>query len=89
MVCDKCEKKLTKLATPDVWNVKQQNQKKVATHMILPGFSKNKFDPIGNKCIECKKKTIPKDEKLCQPCAYAKGKCKLCGDKILEIKFYK
>jgi hypothetical protein len=33
--------------------------------MILPGFSKNKFDPIGNKCIECKKKTIPKDEKLC------------------------
>lgn len=33
--------------------------------MILPSFNKSKFDPVGNKCIECKKKTIPKDEKLC------------------------
>jgi len=35
--------------------------------MILPGFSKNKFDPIGNKCIECKKKLYPKMKNYVNP----------------------
>jgi hypothetical protein len=57
--------------------------------MILPSFTKQKYDPVGTKCAECKKKTIPKDEKLCLTCAYTKGLCKTCGVKILDIKFYK
>lgn len=43
MVCDKCEKKLTKLATPNVWD---KNDKR-KPGMILPSFNKNKFDPMG------------------------------------------
>ena len=58
--------------------------------MILPSFSKSKFDPYGNKCEGCpKKRTIPKEEKYCQTCAYTKGLCKMCGVKILDVKFYR
>ncbi|CAD8120491.1 unnamed protein product (macronuclear) [Paramecium tetraurelia] len=87
MVCDKCQEKLTKLATPDVWDKDNKNKK---PGMILPSFNKNKFDPMGqNKCQKCKKRQVQKNEKFCQECAYKDGICKMCGVKVLETKFYR
>ena len=55
MVCDKCQEKLPKLATPDVWDKDNKNKK---SGMILPSFNKNKFDPMGqNKKKDKYKKT--------------------------------
>lgn len=63
MVCEKCQKKQNKLATPDVWkedSTKKAGTRKVGANMILEKKSNTQFDPYGNKCSTCKK-PIQKD----------------------------
>ncbi|KAL4455051.1 hypothetical protein ABPG74_006433 [Tetrahymena malaccensis] len=93
MVCDKCEKKLEKLATPDTWkdgakNGGKEGGRKVGQNMLLSSKAKVGFDPFGNKCKLCKQK-VPKSDQYCQGCAYKKGLCKMCGVKVLDTKFYR
>jgi hypothetical protein len=96
MVCEKCEKKLAKVITPDVWKDGARNVtggkdggRKVGVNMILlKKHDKKYYDPFGSKCSDCKCK-VEKDTKYCNKCAYAKGLCKMCGTKIISTQFYK
>eukprot|EP00825_Cyclidium_porcatum_P041995 TRINITY_DN5634_c0_g2_i4.p3 TRINITY_DN5634_c0_g2~~TRINITY_DN5634_c0_g2_i4.p3 ORF type:complete len:129 (-),score=35.68 TRINITY_DN5634_c0_g2_i4:222-608(-) len=96
MVCDKCEKKLGKLANPDAWKDGARNTtggkdggRKVGANMILERKKNISFDPIGmTKCLNCKQQ-IQKDYKYCQKCAYKKGLCQMCGVQVLDIKPYR
>ena len=92
MVCKKCEKKLTPNITPDKWkdgavNIatgsagRRLNENKLLTKGI------NAFNPMGldRKCKLCSKKVHDPKHNYCQPCAYKKGICAMCGTQIADI----
>jgi len=98
MVCDKCEKKgkLGKVITPDTWksgarNVTDTGGRKVGENKFLTS-KKNRFNPYENdfkKCRICKTKVHQVGSHYCQPCAYKKGICSMCGHKMMNTKDYK
>ena len=97
MVCNKCEKKLSRVACPDVWKNGARNVvdgkdggRKVGGNMILVKKTNQKqyFNPFGSKCKTCKAK-VEKDHTYCNKCSYEKGMCKMCGIKMVSTKFYK
>ena len=96
MVCTKCEKKLSKVVTPDVWKDGARNiiggkggGRKLGMNMLLKNKKKPGFTPFGsNKCQACKK-TLLNDDKYCNKCSYSKGRCNKCGVKILKTKMYR
>lgn len=88
MVCDKCEKKLTKVACPEKWK-DGGDKRKVNQNKLL---NKDKrFTPYGSnaKCKLCKQQVHQGDGMYCHGCAYAKGLCAMCGKQILDTKSYK
>jgi len=98
MVCDKCEKKLGKIVTPDPWksgarNTTESGGRKVGENKALSA-SKNRFSPYGQpsqfqKCRICKSSVHQKGSHYCQGCAYKKGICAMCGKKVLDTKGYR
>lgn len=96
MVCDNCEKKLSKLVTPDPWkgdNSKNgsSEKRKINENKALTS-SKNKFNPLSRTlapCRICRQKVHQEGSHYCQSCAYKKGICAMCGKKLLNIKNYK
>ncbi|CAJ1977261.1 unnamed protein product [Sphenostylis stenocarpa] len=78
MVCEKCEKKLTKVIVPDKWkegasNTTEGGGRKINENKLLS--KKNRWTPYGNtKCIICKQQ-VHQDAKYCHTCAYSKGDC--------------
>mmetsp|Transcript_9089 Transcript_9089/g.8012 ORF Transcript_9089/g.8012 Transcript_9089/m.8012 type:complete len:100 (+) Transcript_9089:36-335(+) len=95
MVCDKCEKKLDKIVTPDAWKDGARNITKgkdggrsIGGNSMLAKKKSYSYDPLAAKCKNCKCNLNGKSI-YCQSCAYAKGICSMCGVKILETKFYK
>ena len=100
MVCSKCQKKLDKLVTPDVWKDGARNTiggndggRKLGMNMLLKNRAKNKFSPFGGgkfaSCKACKKKLLEKSMKYCKECSYKKGRCQSCGVKVLKTKMYR
>ncbi|ESO07184.1 hypothetical protein HELRODRAFT_156728 [Helobdella robusta] len=96
MVCDKCEKKLGKVVTPDPWKKgarnttddggRQLNENKALTS------KKSRFNPYQKsfeKCRICKSTVHQPGNHYCQGCAYKKGICAMCGVKVLETKGYR
>lgn len=58
MVCEKCEKKLGKVITPDPWKTGARNTtegggRKLNENKALTG-SKNRFDPISQQLRPCR-----------------------------------
>lgn len=58
MVCEKCEKKLSKVITPDPWKTGARNTtegggRKLNENKALSG-SKNRFDPVGQTLRPCR-----------------------------------
>ena len=58
MVCDKCEKKLGKVITPDPWksgarNTTESGGRKVNENKALTGAS-NRYNPIGGTFLPCR-----------------------------------
>lgn len=97
MVCKKCEKKLSKLATPDVWKKGARNTIGGKDGGIKLGVNKlikkrkmgyGAVGSMAQKCCGCKKRLIQK-HKYCNLCAYKIGRCKVCGIKILKTTNYK
>eukprot|EP00826_Nyctotherus_ovalis_P024042 TRINITY_DN1854_c0_g1_i8.p2 TRINITY_DN1854_c0_g1~~TRINITY_DN1854_c0_g1_i8.p2 ORF type:complete len:100 (-),score=26.56 TRINITY_DN1854_c0_g1_i8:102-401(-) len=88
MVCNECEKKLGKLATPDVWKGKDSAAR--APSRFSTKLSKKQYVacPYGSKCKICGSK-IASNMHYCHSCSYAKGICSMCGKKILNVKHYK
>ena len=99
MPCKKCEKKLKKLATPDVWKKGARNTIGGKHGGIKLGVNKLiekkrfKFRKLGGKIAACAgkdcKKKVKDNDKYCNLCAYKAGRCKMCGIKILKVKNYK
>uniref|UniRef100_A0A8C5NPA0 Cysteine-rich PDZ-binding protein n=1 Tax=Junco hyemalis TaxID=40217 RepID=A0A8C5NPA0_JUNHY len=97
MVCDKCEKKLGTVITPDTWkdgarNTTESGGRKLNENKALTS-KKARFDPYGkNKfaiCRICKSSVHQPGSHYCQGCAYKKGICSMCGKKVLDTKNYK
>uniref|UniRef100_A0A8D0DZ74 Cysteine-rich PDZ-binding protein n=3 Tax=Sauria TaxID=32561 RepID=A0A8D0DZ74_SALMN len=97
MVCEKCEKKLGTVITPDTWkdgarNTTESGGRKLNENKALTS-KKARFDPYGkNKfaiCRICKSSVHQPGSHYCQGCAYKKGICAMCGKKVLDTKNYK
>uniref|UniRef100_A0A1J3JAN7 Cysteine-rich PDZ-binding protein n=1 Tax=Noccaea caerulescens TaxID=107243 RepID=A0A1J3JAN7_NOCCA len=94
MVCDKCEKKLSKVIVPDKWkdgarNVTEGGGRKINENKLLS--KKNRWSPYSTattKCMICKQQ-VHQDGKYCHTCAYSKGVCAMCGKQVLDTKMYK
>eukprot|EP00389_Voromonas_pontica_P012061 GDKH01018492.1.p2 GENE.GDKH01018492.1~~GDKH01018492.1.p2 ORF type:complete len:93 (+),score=5.52 GDKH01018492.1:116-394(+) len=88
MVCDKCEKKQAKLATPSVWKA-GTDARKIGGNKLLDKRSKAiNLDPYGCKCKNCNSSMHVKGV-YCTDCAYKEGRCQMCGKKTLDTKMYK
>ncbi|KAK8591880.1 hypothetical protein V6N13_062476 [Hibiscus sabdariffa] len=75
MVCEKCQKKLSKVIVPDKWkegasNTNESGGRKINENKLLS--KKHRWTPYGNtKCIICKQQ-VHQDAKYCHTCAYSK-----------------
>uniref|UniRef100_G3MN62 Cysteine-rich PDZ-binding protein n=1 Tax=Amblyomma maculatum TaxID=34609 RepID=G3MN62_AMBMU len=95
MVCEKCEKKLGKVITPDPWKAGARNTTEGGGRIINENKAltakKARFTPYGKfaECRICRQKVHQVGSNYCQGCAYKKGICAMCGKKILETKNYR
>ncbi|SBT71546.1 cysteine-rich PDZ-binding protein, putative [Plasmodium malariae] len=81
MPCEKCEKKLKKLPTPDV---KNSSTRPAGVNKLLEYHTtKQKFNPNNRKCKKCSSQ-LHFDGKYCSVCSYKLGKCNLCGKTITD-----
>ncbi|XP_067682286.1 cysteine-rich PDZ-binding protein-like [Haliotis asinina] len=96
MVCEKCQKKLGKVITPDPWksgarNTTEGGGRKVGENKALTA-KKNRFNPYStgfDKCRICKSVVHQPGSHYCQGCAYKKGICAMCGKKIIDTTNYR
>uniref|UniRef100_A0A0B6Y717 Cysteine-rich PDZ-binding protein n=1 Tax=Arion vulgaris TaxID=1028688 RepID=A0A0B6Y717_9EUPU len=96
MVCEKCQKKLGKVITPDPWKTGARNTtegggRKLGENKALTA-TKNRFNPYQTsfeKCRICKTTVHQPGSHYCQGCAYKKGICAMCGKKVLETTNYR
>ncbi|KAL5700847.1 hypothetical protein ACHQM5_026250 [Ranunculus cassubicifolius] len=96
MVCEKCEKKLTKVIVPDKWkegasNTTEGGGRKINENKLLS--KKRRWSPYGTaaattKCIICKQQ-VHQNSKYCHTCAYTKGVCAMCGKQVIDTSSYK
>ncbi|XP_075149816.1 cysteine-rich PDZ-binding protein [Haematobia irritans] len=89
MVCEKCESKLAKIATPDPW--KTGPARKVNENKALSS-AKDRYNPIGKTlppCRICRQKVHQAGSHYCQACAFKKAICAMCGKKLMSTKNYK
>ena len=92
MVCEKCQKKLGKVITPDPWKTGARNTtegggRKVNENKLLTQH-KNRFSPYSSgkfkKCRVCKSLVHQKGAYFCQGCAFVKGICAMCGKRMVN-----
>jgi len=102
MVCEKCEKKLGKIATPEPWKSKSNYRGTAAAAGPAQGRAvgenklltskKGRFNPYTDefkKCKICRSKVHQLGSHYCQECSYKKGICAMCGKKMINVKNYK
>ncbi|PVZ99840.1 hypothetical protein BB558_004125 [Smittium angustum] len=94
MVCNKCQKKLGKVVTPDKWKEGSSNYKigvnrKIGENKLLSKPSSSRFAPYMKKCKLCKSALHQEHSNYCQSCAYKKGICAMCGAQVLDTSKYK
>ena len=97
MVCEKCQKKLGKVITPDTWKAGARNTtegggRKLNENKALTQ-SKNRFNPYSSgkfkKCRVCKSLVHQPNAHFCQACAFKKGICAMCGKKMVDTTNYR
>ncbi|XP_054743945.1 cysteine-rich PDZ-binding protein [Anastrepha obliqua] len=90
MVCDRCEEKLSKIATPDPWKT-GSGKRKINENKAL-STARDRHNPIAKSlapCRICRQKVHQIGSYYCQACAYKKAICAMCGKKLLDTKNYK
>ncbi|KAF8600498.1 hypothetical protein BDV93DRAFT_538707 [Ceratobasidium sp. AG-I] len=94
MVCQKCTKKLSKVAAPDPF-APSSSSRKVGENKLLTGRNigggsgpSKKYQPYQKKCKDCKSSVTQNSAKYCHGCAYKKGLCSMCGKQILDTTGY-
>lgn len=104
MVCEKCEKKLSTIITPDTWkagakNTLESGGRKLNENKLLTQATKSRLAASGSTandetksqfrdCRLCKAKCHQVGSYYCQQCSYKKGICSMCGIKIASTKNY-
>lgn len=96
MVCEKCQKKLGRVITPDTWkegarNTTESGGRSINENKALTS-KKSRFNPYTtkfDKCRICKQTVHQSGSYYCQQCSYKKGICSMCGVKILDTKGYR
>lgn len=83
MVCEKCEKKLSKVITPDPWKSGARDHKATSKARFNPTTAE--FKP----CRICRQKVHQAGSYYCQACAYKKAICSMCGKKLMSTKNYR
>lgn len=100
MVCEKCEKKLSTIITPDAWktgarNTLESGGRKLNENKLLSQTAKTRVasgTTGGNTglqfrdCRICKVKCHQAGYYYCQQCSFKKGICSMCGIKIANTK---
>mmetsp|Transcript_79497 Transcript_79497/g.184485 ORF Transcript_79497/g.184485 Transcript_79497/m.184485 type:complete len:101 (+) Transcript_79497:74-376(+) len=92
MVCSKCEKKLAKLANPDVWREGGRNNtmygkagsRAVGENMLLKHKQRDKVNPYQSKCKVCRQ-SLHQEGTYCSACAYKGGFCAMCGKAMVDV----
>ncbi|RCN44522.1 hypothetical protein ANCCAN_09513 [Ancylostoma caninum] len=89
MVCDACQKKLTKIVGIDPYRNKAHNkltgvQKRPPANQNKLLGSEKKATVMNVKCKICKCAVHQVGSHYCQTCAYQKGICAMCGKRILN-----
>lgn len=74
------------MVCPDTWkegarNTTESGGRKVGENKLLG--AKHRMNPYGRRCKVCKQ-NLHQPGLYCQPCAYKKGICSMCGKKILD-----
>ncbi|CEL95774.1 unnamed protein product [Vitrella brassicaformis CCMP3155] len=94
MVCEKCQKKLSKLVTPDAWRDGARNTtggadggRKVGGNVLTDKKSKFRASPYGLAAGHCKlcKSSLHQAGVYCSDCAHKKGRCAMCGKKMVDV----
>lgn len=100
MVCEKCEKKLSTIITPDSWKVGARNTlesggRKLNENKLLSQAAKTRLASGSSAtstglqfrdCRICKVKCHMAGYYYCQQCSFKKGICSMCGIKIANTK---
>ncbi|KAK6728009.1 hypothetical protein RB195_005581 [Necator americanus] len=89
MVCDACQKKLTKIVGIDPYRNKAHNklsgvQKRPPANQNKLLGSEKKATVMNVKCKICKCAVHQVGSHYCQTCAYQKGICAMCGKRIIS-----
>lgn len=96
MVCAECESKLSRGVCPDPWksgsrnNNDQVNGRRIGENKALgKSYAAHRHNPYAKAaCSVCKQPVSQNGGKYCQPCAYSKGVCAICGKQVLDTRFY-
>ena len=95
MVCDKCQKKLSKVCVPDKWKDGAKNT--VSGGGQLAGKSNKALQkrkaavqwiPENNICRICKSKVLA-NMHYCNDCAHVKGICTMCGKRSVDVSSHR
>ncbi|KAJ9101255.1 hypothetical protein QFC21_003474 [Naganishia friedmannii] len=76
MVCKKCEKKTTKLATTDPFQASTSKTRVLGENKLLASKRAARASPYvkgGRKCVDCPVTVQQVGGTRCQKCAYKKG----------------
>ena len=98
MVCSKCEKKLSRGIHQEMWkegsrNTVESGGRRINENKALTSKGKTgKWTPYGaggagGKCRICKL-SLHQEGIFCQKCAYAQGKCSMCGVKVWDTTYH-
>eukprot|EP01061_Rhynchopus_euleeides_P009932 TRINITY_DN19264_c0_g1_i1.p3 TRINITY_DN19264_c0_g1~~TRINITY_DN19264_c0_g1_i1.p3 ORF type:complete len:108 (+),score=41.52 TRINITY_DN19264_c0_g1_i1:103-426(+) len=93
MPCDDCNAKRRGVIVGDKWKDGAKNTvgsggvRVGKTNMALKDPKAERFSPYSKPRMECKgcKKKLMSEAKYCVDCASKKGKCALCGKKIMDV----
>ncbi|VDP96440.1 unnamed protein product [Echinostoma caproni] len=89
MVCEKCEKKLGKVITPDPWKAGARNTvssggRKLNENKLLTAPYTKSF----RKCRICAQSVHQPGSHYCHSCAFKKGICAMCGVRLVNTTNY-
>ncbi|KAG8693295.1 hypothetical protein FRC08_009211 [Ceratobasidium sp. 394] len=93
MVCQKCTKKLSKVAAPDPF-APSSSSRTIGENKLLTGRkvggsgASKRYQPYQGKCKDCKSSVTQNHAKYCHGCAYKKGICSICGKQVLDTTGY-
>lgn len=95
MVCQDCERKLSKVIVPDKWKDGARNTTggedggratSYRNSLLQVRGKEQRFQAGVRACRICRSK-VAQDAHYCQECAFHKGICAMCGKRVDDLRF--